>query len=375
MRNQKIKITLLIDVLEDIKGGAERQIYELLKRINREKFDVSLFVLHQRDVPAQIKETGIFIKCLGIKRIYGLGGICEGLRFLGFLKEECVDIVMTYHFSSDIWGAFWGHWAKVPVIVSNRRDVGFWRKSIHVLFYKLVNPLVKKVIANSNAVKNAIVKEEGLAIEKITVIYNGVDRERFEGSGTLQKKQELGLPQNARIVGCVSNIKPLKGYKYLLEASSSVIKKNPLVHFLVIGEDEMNGILQKQAASLVLQGNVHFLGKRDDVPELLRIMDVCVFPSLTEGMSNALLEYMAAGKPIVASAIPGNLDLIKDGINGILVPPKDAGALGEGIARFLEDRTLASRLGEAAYTTVAESFDVGSQTQKLQDLLEGLVAK
>ncbi|MBI5874107.1 MAG: glycosyltransferase [Candidatus Omnitrophica bacterium] len=373
MQNRRIKITLLIDVLEDIKGGAERQVYELLKRIDRKKFEIYLYVLHQKDVPVQIKETGIFIKCLGVKRIYGSTGIKQGLRFMSFLKEEGIDILMTYHFSSDIWGAFFGHLAKVPAIVSNRRDVGFWRKPVHVLFYKLIDPWVKKVIANSNAVKNTAIKEEKLPAEKVEVIYNGVDRKRFDVvSSGMEKKKELGLPQDTKIVGCVSNIKPLKGYEYLIEAASSIVPARPLVHFIIIGEDEMNGAIQKQVMELGLQNNVHFLGKRDDVPEFLCIMDVCVFSSLSEGMSNALLEYMAAGRPIVATAIPGNLDLIKDGINGILAPPKDACALEHGIIQLLSDQSLASRLGEAAHSTVLEAFDIDRQLQKMEGFLEGL---
>ena len=166
------RIAILIDVLEDIKGGAERQVYELIKGLDKEKFEMFLFVLHQNSIPQEILDLKINTRALGIKRIYDLKGICEGIAFKRFLFENKIDVVMTYHFASDIWGGFWGR--KVPFIVSNRRDIGFWRKGIHGGAYKFVNRWVDLVVVNSEAGKKQVICDENLSEQKIRIIRNGI---------------------------------------------------------------------------------------------------------------------------------------------------------------------------------------------------------
>jgi len=383
---RKIKLKILIDVLEDIKGGAERQVYELLKYISRKKFEVELLVLHQREVcefaswrvcelaSLRVGEFNEFtswrVSALGIKRIYSIKGIIEGLRFAKFLKKERPDILMTYHFGSDIWGTVFGRIAGVPLIISNRRDVGFWRKKIHILAYRLINRWVDKIVVVSKAVRNAVLKEERAPEEKIEVIYNGVDIERFKVKiDTEQIKRDLKIPQEAKIIGSVGNLRPIKGHKFLIKAAQRVISHYPEAHFLIIGEGDLRNSLETLSKDLGINSNIHFLGKRDDVPELLSIMDVCVLPSLSEGLSNTLLEYMAAQKPIIATNVGGNPEVIEDGKNGILIPPQDPIALAEQIIRLFKNPKLSWQLASSAKQTVTERFNLNAQIHLLEDFL------
>ena len=379
------RVGLLIDTLWDIKGGAERQVYELLKRIDRNKFDVSLFVLHHREIPQEVKGVGRRVAGIGIKRIYGLRGIIEGIRFSKFLKRERIDILMTYHFASDIWGTVFGKLAGVPVIISNRRDAGFWRNKWHILAYKLINRWVNKVIVVSKAVKEVVIKGEGISENKVEVIYNGVDSAEFSNAllndlRRLQVKESLGIKANDFVVGCVGNFRPVKGHKYLLEAVPEVVSKFPAVHFVFVGDysqfrrmagsrvGELNALNSVNAQNGQTR-NVHFLGKRDDIPQLLSIMDVCVLPSLSEGLSNTLLEYMASGKPVIATNVGGNPEVVEDGKNGILVSAGDSKVLARQIIKLLEDRNFAESLGSQARSTVENRFNLNLQIKYMEDFL------
>jgi|GEM_PF-187508 len=417
------KLAIVIDVLENITGGAERQVYELLKAVDREKFQVWLYVLHQDSVPEEISriasssgrlryashscvpriapemksdsnsirntQYAMRVECLGLKRIYDLKGIAAGMRFAKFLKKEKVDVVMTFHFGADIWGTYFAHKAKVPLIISSRRDEGFWRNKTHIKAYKWVNKWVDKVIAVSQAVQKMAI-DEGVPEDKVELLYSGVDLSRFETKvDTATKRKEIGVPVDAKLIVCVGNFNPIKGHEYLIEAMAVVIKHVPNAHLILIGDGQLRESHKTQVTSHRLEKNVHFLGKRSDVPEILQCVDVCVLPSLSEGLSNALLEYMAAGKPVIATNVGGNPEVLLDGENGVLVESKDADALAREIVYLIADfrldqdgrpsrhggtRTTASlgreELGRNARKTVEERFDLRKQIKTLQDFIE-----
>jgi glycosyltransferase involved in cell wall biosynthesis len=364
--------------LSDTKGGAERQVYEFLKRFDRGRFEPFLFVVHQGDVPREIVELGIPAQGLGIRSIYDFKGLARGRSFAKFLKENRIDIVLTYHFSSDIWGTFWARRAGVPVIISSRRDVGFWRNRNHIIAYKFVNSWVSKIIAVSGAVKRMVVEEEGVETAKVVVVHNGVDLGRFEVRGPRSEvRKTLNLADDDMAIGCVANFSSkTKGHEILIRAIHELVvtsHQSPVtsVKVLLIGDGPLRENLQSSVDSLQLKDKFIFLGKRDDVREILAACDMCVLPSLSEGMSNALLEFMAAGKPVVATAVGGNLEVITDGKDGLLVPAGDAAALANGIKVILQDQGLAQRLGAAARKTVEERFDLGKQLKRLEDVLVG----
>ena len=415
----KYKIVIVIDVIENITGGAERQVYELLKAIDRQKFDVWLYVLHQKEVPVEIQNFQlpitnvqsisndqspmIRIKTLGINRIYDIEGIREGMRFSRFLKEEKIDAVMTYHFASDIWGTYFAKKARVPVIISNRRDEGFWRNTTHIKAYKWVNKWVDKVIAVSKAVQKMAI-EEGIPEDKVELLYSGVDLTRFDVKVDIAaKRKEIGVPVDAKLIACVGNFNPIKGHGYLIDAMVDVLKHIPNVHLMLIGDGVLRQSYELRVTGYGLEKNVHFLGKRNDVPELLLSSDLCVLPSLSEGLSNALIEYMAAGKPVIATRVGGNPDVIEDGVNGILVEAKDSGALSQKILQLILDsrcqiqdqdtkihderlkqslrptshvlmnevngRPTVRELAANARRTVEERFDLKKQIKDLQDFI------
>ena len=371
-----LKIVLLIDELTDITGGAERQVYELIKRIDTNTFKITLYVLHHKNIPKEIQALNIPVTGLGIKKIYGSKGIFAGFKFSKQLKKEEIDILMTYHFGSDIWGAIFGKMAGIPVIISCRRDEGFWRKKTHIRAYRITNSWLKKILAVSEGVKRIAIEQEKVRPEKIQVVYNGVDQNKFDTPyDSNAKKTEINLPHNAKIIGCVGNLKPIKGHIFFIEAADMVVRKFPDVHFVLIGEDELAGSLQSKVKSLGIENNFHFLGKRSDIPELLQIMDICVLPSLSEGLSNVLLEYMASGKPVIATNAGGNREVIANDSNGILVAAQDPRAIAKQIIRLLEDKDFADRLGKKAKETIKEKFTIAAQIKRVEEIVIQLSRK
>ena len=349
------KILILIDTFEDIKAGAERQVYELLKNIDRNKFKIYLNILHQNNIPIEILSNEYQVLSLGIKRIYSLKGIIGGLKFISFIKDEGIDILLTYHFGSDIWGALFGKLAGIPIIISNRRDEGFWRKKYHILAYKLINRWVDKIIVVSEAVKAMVLRDEKYGAEKVKIIYNGVDAERFSKT---QINPSLGIMDGAKIITCVGNLRPVKGQKYLIEAASVVVARFLQAHFLLVGDGKLKSELNELTRKLKIEHNVHFLGKRNDVPSILAATDICVLPSLSEGLSNTLLEYMASRKPIIATKVGGNHEVINNEKTGILIQAKDSQAIAYQIIRLLSDDKFANSLAQNAQADVTKRFNL-----------------
>jgi len=362
---EKLKIALVIDVFEGVNGGAERQVYEFLKRFDRDRFEPYLFVAHQTDIPREVQSLRVPASGLGIKRIYDFDGISKGFTFTRLLKEGRVDIVLTYHFSSDIWGAFFARLAKVPVIVSSRRDIGFWRNRTHIQAYKLVNRWVSRIIAVSNAVKEMVVREEGVAPEKVETVHNGVCLD------VPSEKASLGFADGDFVVGCVANFSSkTKGHEVLVDAARKAVDEaGEKFKLLLVGDGPLRQRINLQVMGHNLQDNVLFAGKRSDVKEVLQACDMCVLPSLSEGLSNALLEYMAAGKPVVATAVGGNPEVISDRENGLLVPAGESAALARAMIEVFRDKDFAQELGSAGRRTVENCFDLSKQLNQLQDIL------
>jgi glycosyltransferase involved in cell wall biosynthesis len=369
-----IRVALLVDVIHSVFGGTERQILELCKNIDRREFELLVACLSKWDhYLDQIEDFGIKTVHLNVERIYDMDGLRKGSRFCDFLKKENVDILMTHHFGSDIWGTVFGHKAKVPIIISNRRDSGFWRGRKHILSYRLLQGWVDKIVVVSQAVKDVVLKEEKVKNEKLVVIHNGIDIYRFNKvSDVRKKKQELHVPPGGKLIGCLGNIRPVKGHKYLLEAAKLIIRDFPHVHFVFVGGGALQQELMDMSRGLGLGNNTLFLGIRKDIPELLDCMDICVLPSLSEGFSNTLLEYMAAGKAIVATNTGGNPEVIVHQKNGLLVNKADSKDLVEKLLSLLGDEENAARLGAQARKDVQKRFSVEKMVESYQTLFKDL---
>jgi glycosyltransferase involved in cell wall biosynthesis len=371
-RQKKKNILILVDTLE-VYGGSERHVLDLVKHLDKNKY--SLFVsslIPGEDLLKEIASFGACVKLFPLKRIYSIFGIWRGFQFARFLRRNKIDILMTIHFGSDIWGTIFGRQAGVPVVISNRRDMGFWKKRRHIIAYKLINRFVDTMIVNSQASKNRIIEDENVPAEKVKVIHGAVDICRFSPPNNNKKiKQKLGISSDRIIIGSVGNFNSIKGHRFLIEAMPGILRKIPKTHFLLVGDGPLKESLQSTVQSLQLGDNITFLGSRNDIPDILSIMDICVLPSLSEGLSNALMEYMAAGKPIIATNVGGNPELIENGVSGVLIRPGMADEIEKAVIELATNKDKALRLAANALRKAENEIDMSSMIKKYEDILSG----
>lgn len=220
-------------------------------------------------------------------------------------------------------------------------------------------------IAVSEDVKGAIVAEIGGVPEgKLAVICNSVDLRRYQSRGDREAlRGALGLPEGARVMVVVATFKRQKGHRYLIEAAAPVVARHPDLHILLVGDGELRDALRAQTREAGLEGHIHFLGSRHDVPELLAASDCFVLPSLWEGLSMALVEAMAASLPVIATAVSGTNQVMVGGETGLLVPPGDSHRLAEAMLAMLADPARASAMGAAARLRVESYFSARKQAE------------
>jgi glycosyltransferase involved in cell wall biosynthesis len=233
------------------------------------------------------------------------------------------------------------------------------------------------IIANSSAVREWLMKE-GLSRYDIRVIPNGIavpaPRRPDEPSII---RAEFNIDPSSPLIAVVGRLVRTKGLEFFLEAASAVASRFPSVRFLVVGEANVEPAyrreLEERAKSLNLMGRLLFIGQRNDVPQIMREIDVSVLPSLSESFSNSLLESMANGLPVVATKVGGNPEVVTDGENGILVAPRDAGALSGAMIRLLESPDLARRFGAAAREKVVKEYSLDCLLRRTEDLYISLL--
>ncbi|MBI4982252.1 MAG: glycosyltransferase, partial [Candidatus Omnitrophica bacterium] len=317
-----------------------------------------------------------------VTRIYDLHGLKGMLRLIKLIRKERFDIVHSYLFNENILGSIAAKIAKAPVIITSRRDTGifFEKKPYYFLMYRLTNRLVHKIICVSEAVKKAVVEKENVSFDKLAVIYNGVDTNKLtpdKRTNSSQIKSSLNIRDDDFVVGMISNANSsvIKGQKDFIESARIVSQEIPNTKFLLVGGGPLTESLKLQAASFGLQDKFLFLGTRRDIPELLSVMDISVNASYSEGMSNTILQSMASGVPVVATAVDGNLETVVDGVTGILVPHKNPQRMAEAIIKILKNRELAKKMGENARKVIEEKFTNQIMLGNMENLYKRLLKR
>jgi glycosyltransferase involved in cell wall biosynthesis len=362
-------------------GGTERQVINVVERLDRSRFDLHL---------ACFVRAGAFLDELDgrrrppvteyrIRNLYDHRALEERLRFARYLRQHRIEIMHAYSFYANVFAIPAARLAGVPVVLAAIRDTGAYQTPLQQRVQRWMCRLADRVVANADAVKRWLVGE-GYDARKISVIRNGIDLARFapRPAGT-RLREELGLPRTAPLVAVLSRVSPLKGLQHFLQAAAELSVTCPDARFLIVGEpspgeDEYERELRRSATALGLDRRVIFTGLRLDVPEVLSEVAVSVLPSLSEGLPNSVLESMAAEVPVVATRVGGTAEAVDDGVTGLLVPPGDTPALTRAISRLLQDRDLARRLAGAGRQRVVERFSIEGmvrQTERLYDELLG----
>lgn len=360
-----------------LRGGAEKQLYLLASSLSQNKFR-PIVVQLSSDAPltAPISDIGhLEIIHLPTQRIYGPGGFRQVIRLLLLAKKRKVDIIHTFFEKSEVMGWLTARLAGIPNWITSRRDLGFKRKRIYDKIFRLTVKDCKKCIVNCGAVKDQIVRQNGLERGTVEVIYNGLDpagyQKLLDGDSL---RRGLGLENGTPLVGMIANFNfEIKGHIYFLGAAKKILKEVPGVKFILVGDGPLKARYEEMARELRLQKNAFFLGNRADVPNIISNLDVSVLSSTSEGLSNVILESMAGGKPVVATDVGGSKEMIQDGITGYLVPPSDSNALAKAIVDLLRNPDKAVAMGEMGRKIVKEQFTVEAMVKKFEKLYFSLL--
>jgi glycosyltransferase involved in cell wall biosynthesis len=362
--NRPIRVCFLIDELAA--AGTEMQLVALIRHLDRTRVCPYLALLRgDSEASRQLGPEDCPIFRLGVGALRSPRAAVQAIRFIHFLWRERIDVVQVYFPDSTYFGVPAAWLAGVPHRVRTRNNIGHWLTARHRLLGRALNLFTTATIANCDAARRALLSDEKPGPQTVFVLPNGVDLERFLA---------LPLPSGpARQVGAVANLRLVKGLDVLVEAAGRLKDDFPDVCFSVAGEGEDRRLLEGQIALAGLRERFHLDGSRMDVPGFLAGLDVAVLPSRAEGMSNAVLEYMAAARPIVATRVGAMPEVIRDGEHGLLVPPDDPGALARAIARLLADRTLALRLAGAARVRAQQEFSRAAMVRRFEDFYTRLI--
>ena len=360
-------------------GGTERQVVNLVKHLDYSKFELyfGCFRRHGQFL-SEVEKLGVPISEYDVHSLYNHHSIWHRLRLAKLLRQNRIHIVHTYGFYSSAFAVPAAKLAGVPLVVCSVRDTGELLTPLQKRVQTAACRMADSVLVNADAVRQWLISQ-GIKDQKIEVIHNGIDVSRFEQiRGSNAVRQELGIPDNAPIVAMFSRLNRMKGVEYFLEAAAAISAAIPEARFLIVGDTRQADRayaeeLQARAIELGLRDKLIFTGFRLDVPRLLSQASVSVLPSLSEGLSNSLLESMAAGVPVIATRVGGNPEIVKDGVTGMLVPPQDAAALAAGMRTLLENPQLACRFGEAGRQRILDHFSLERMVEKTEQHYEMLI--
>jgi glycosyltransferase involved in cell wall biosynthesis len=352
------KVFYFLDSLEV--GGTETQAVELALRMPADAYDVTLGCLRVKGpLLEKLKGSGV-----AIREFHPVGGLDSprGLyqlaRLAVCLRREKFDVVHTHDLWTNLMGVLAARMAGVPAIVSSRRDLAHfdWYQGSRRNWLRRIQNLSGVVLANATPIRDALISDDGFAPEKLRVIHNGVDTAKFQRGRRDRERLFPGI-QNQKLVVLVGNMhSDVKGHPWLIDAAPAVLKEFTQTQFVFAGDGEARPVFEDQAAKLGVQSNFIFLGRRSDIPDVLASCDIAVLPSRAEGLPNAVLEYMAAGLPTIASRVGGNPELVEDGVTGLLVRPEDSGAIACALLRLLRDPELSLKMAESGRKVAVENY-------------------
>jgi glycosyltransferase involved in cell wall biosynthesis len=339
-----IGILYCIDSLQ--RGGTELQLAELIRRLDRARFQPHLCTLRPSAadlLPGDCPHLALDVRAL--LRPNALGAL---LRLRAYLRRQNIQVVQTFFQDATLFAALGAWLAGVPVRLGSLRDLGFWRTRKLEFQLQRAYPLLSGFLANSEAVKQHFCKVDGLDPARVTVIPNGIDVERYPFVEHGEEPPEVGIVGNLN--------RAVKRTDLFLEAAARVASDHPEVTWHVVGDGLLKLRCEEQARCLGIAERVVFAGRIADVPGYLGRLAVGVNCSDSEGFSNAVLEYMLRGCAVVATDVGGNREAVQDGVTGLLVPAGDAEALAAALAGLLADRERRLELARRARAEAVQRY-------------------
>ncbi len=338
-------------------GGKENGVVNLVNGLDPKIFENYIFTyvrggaLALRVDPTRCRVVELGDKLGGDYRLY--------FKLAREFRRYRIHIAHTHSWATAMEGIIGAKMARVPIIIHGEHGTMKTDTKLHIQIQRRLWNATDQVLSVSQALRENLHKKFDFSKERIRVVANGVDLSRFDLSRNgVDYKARLGLPPNALVFGAIGRAVPVKAYPILLQAAGLVFSEIPNAHLVLVGDGPLLDELVQSAQDAGILNRVHFLGARKDVPEILRALDVYVLSSESEGMSNTILEAMASGRPVIATAVGGNPELVVDGETGLLVPPNDPAALAVAITKLLREPEQRRQMGVLSRQRIEEKFSL-----------------
>lgn len=376
-------------------GGTERQAVELLKRLDTSRYTIRVAALHKTGpFYTEIASRFSSVPEFPLTSFYNRNAVRQLRRLVRLINRERVDILHAHDFYSGVIGAAAARMAGIKAIAS-QRHLKLSDRKVHQIGHRIIYRLAHRIVVNSNAIQDFILKEGNAPARKIIVIKNGIvspfdrlDSSDYSAFNQLRRDVdsirrearerlcgELRIDPDNKLVGMMARLQPVKGHRFFIEAAASVLKIHPQSHFVLVGDGPLRGEIEDQIARLEISDRVHLLGDRSDASSVVSAFDLAALASLHEGLPNAVMEAMAAGVPVVATDVGGTKELITDGETGYLVAPSDSEALASRIIYALEDERNRIEIAERAREFVIERFGIERMVESVERLYDELMSE
>jgi glycosyltransferase involved in cell wall biosynthesis len=371
--SEKIAVALLSDTV-GLDAGTERQVIETAKRLDKYRFDVHVVCLEDspqlREV-SSICRTAVF----PVSSLNSLQGIRQVVAFRKYAAEYHLQILHGYMNKTSLFAVL-SALGTDRIAITSRLNTGYWYTPSLRRMFRVMNLRADGIMANSLEAKRIAVETERLDPDRVKVVYQGVDMTRFSrGLGDPAAADKLGIPRNARVVGIVANLRPVKDHALFLRSAKLVTDQVPDVAFLLAGRGELYDELRKLAGELGIGDRVFFTQGGGNMMDWLSRMSIGCLTSISEGFSNAIMEYMAAGMPVVAIDVGGNRDAVVDSETGYLVPERSPEKFAEPLIKLLRDEELRASMGAKGFERCSQLFEVQKTIGQLEDYYRSLLRR
>lgn len=341
----------------------------LSKELDRSKFDVSVLCLNEMGPLAEeLKADGIPVYLLPSRRRPDYFAFAKARTHF---REHRPHVVHTHNTQPFIDGGLGAVLARVPRLIHTDHARDFPDKKRYMLAERVLSRFAYRVVGVSDHTGTNLIRFVKIDPAKITTVYNGIEPEKAPAVDVAEKRRELGIPAKALVLGVGVRLTEQKGLRYLLAAMPEVSARVPEAHLAIAGYGPLADELQAAARDLGVSGCTHFLGPRQDMPEVLQVFDIYVLPSVWEGFPMIILEAMAAGLPIVATRVGGVPEAVEHGQTGLLVEPRRPDRLAEALSHLLTDPESRRRFGTAARGRFQERYTAAAMARAYEELYLG----
>lgn len=368
-RSSPLKISYLITELSI--GGAQTALFRLLRHLDRTQFQPTAITLFHGigAVAQQIRALDMPVTDLGMSAKWRLDALG---RLFVLLRQQKPDILHSWMFHANVPARIIGRLASVPVIISSERTMGQESQLRHRL-NRWTAPLADRILCVSEQVQRYAQEEIGLPAHKLITIPNGIELSQFaQLPSQAAARAQLDLPMDGFIVGAIGRPRPVKGYHFLLQAWAKWHPAPSNRLLLFVGDGPDRPALQAQATRLGVADSVQFWGDRSDVLQIMPALNLLVSSSLHEGMSNVILEAMAAGLPVIATAVGGTPELVLHEQTGLLLPSADPLAMSHALAQLWSNPSQAQQLGKNGQQRIWQQFDLQKTVQQTETVYRQL---